>query len=43
MIVNPMGEVIADAADRECVIGAELDLGTMREYREQMPFLDDAR
>ena len=42
MIVNPMGEVIADAANRECVIGAELDLETMCRYREEMPFLDDA-
>ena len=42
MIVNPLGEVIVDAADRECVIGAELDLETMRQYREQMSFLDDA-
>ena len=42
MIVNPMGEVIDDAANRECVIGAELDLETMCRYREEMPFLDDA-
>lgn len=42
LIVNPMGEVIADAADRECVIGADLDLESVRQYREKMPFLDDA-
>jgi predicted amidohydrolase len=37
-----MGELIADAADRECVIGADLDLESVRQYREKMPFLDDA-
>ena len=42
MIVNPMGEVIADAADQECVISAEIDIESVVEYRMKMPFLDDA-
>lgn len=42
MIVNPMGEVIADAADRECVINAKVELEALIEYRARMPFLDDA-
>lgn len=43
IIVNPMGEIIADAGDRECVIGAELDLVSLAEYRQKLPFLADIR
>ena len=42
MIVNPMGEVIADAGEAECVIGADIDIPSLEEYRVRMPFLDDA-
>lgn len=42
MIVNPMGEVIADAGDAECIISAEIDIAAVEEYRMRMPFLEDA-
>jgi predicted amidohydrolase len=41
VIVSPLGEIIADAGDRECLIGAELDLDALQEYRGKLPFLDD--
>jgi predicted amidohydrolase len=43
LIVNPMGEIIADAGDREGVIGADIDLATLMEYRTKLPFLADIR
>lgn len=43
LIVNPMGEIVADAGDDECLIGAEIDLGSMEVYREEKPFLADIR
>jgi omega-amidase len=42
MIVNPMGEVIADAGTLECIIGAEIEISSVEEYRVRMPFLEDA-
>ncbi len=42
MIVNPMGEVIADAGDAQCIISAEVDISSVEEYRLRMPFLEDA-
>ena len=41
IIVSPLGEIIADAGDRECLIRAELDLVALRDYRSRLPFLDD--
>ncbi len=43
LIVNPMGEIVADAGDDECLIGAEIDLGSMETYRKDKPFLADIR
>ncbi|MBI3881792.1 MAG: carbon-nitrogen family hydrolase [Verrucomicrobia bacterium] len=43
LIVNHQGEIVADAGDRECVIGAELDLAGMEAYRRDKPFLADLR
>jgi predicted amidohydrolase len=43
LIVNHMGEIVADAGDRECVIGAEIDLAAMAAYRKDRPFLADMR
>lgn len=43
LIVSPMGEILADAGDRECVIGAELDLEKLAEYLQKLPFLADMR
>lgn len=41
VIVDPSGTIIADAGDRECVIGAELDLNALEDYRSKLPFLND--
>jgi omega-amidase len=42
-IVDPHGEILTDAAERECVIQAKLDLETLAEYRRAFPALDDMR
>ena len=42
-IIDPHGEVLADAGEGEGVIRAELDLATLRKYREGLPFLGDMR
>jgi predicted amidohydrolase len=41
IIVDPQGEIIADAAGREGHIHSLLDLAGLRKYREGLPFLDD--
>lgn len=43
LIIDPQGEIITDAGDREGVIRAELDLAILRKYREGLPFLADLR
>ena len=43
LIVNPMGEILADAGDAEGVIGAEIDLPALAAYRRDKPFLADMR
>jgi predicted amidohydrolase len=43
IIVDPHGEILADAGDRECCLGAELDLAALLEYRRELPFLADLR
>jgi len=43
LIVSPTGEILADAGDREGVIGAEVDLAALAEYRMKLPFLSDIR
>jgi omega-amidase len=43
MIVDPQGEILADAGDRETVIQATLDLKSLAEYRRAFPALDDMR
>ena len=42
-IINPRGEVQADAGNRECVITAQVDPESLGEYRKQFPALDDIR
>jgi predicted amidohydrolase len=42
-IISPRGQVIEDAGDRDTVIGAELDLDNLREYRAKFPALNDVR
>ena len=41
LIVDPRGEVIADGADREEVVQAEIDPADLREYRRRFPALRD--
>jgi deaminated glutathione amidase len=43
MIVDPWGVVLAQAADREAHILADLDLGRQREIRERLPALANRR
>jgi predicted amidohydrolase len=43
MIVDPWGVVLACAADSECAIVAELDLGRLREVRRSLPALEHRR
>ena len=42
-VIDPSGNVLADAGDKETVIRAELDLGNLREYRRKLPVLADMR
>lgn len=43
MIIDPHGDIIANADDRETSIQAKLDLDILRKYREGLPFLDDLK
>lgn len=42
-IVDPRGEVLADAGSEPCVIQAEVDLESQARYRREFPALDDMR
>jgi omega-amidase len=43
MIVDPHGEILADAGSSECVIQAKIDPQWLAEYRRTFPALDDMR
>ena len=43
LIIDPQGEILADAGDSEGCIRAQLDLAVLRQYRTGLPFLDDMR
>jgi predicted amidohydrolase len=43
IIVDPHGEILADAGDREGWIASRLDLGALEQYRNELPFLADIR
>lgn len=43
LVVDPHGEIVADAASAEGCIRADLDLGGLRQYRQGLPFLEDLR
>jgi predicted amidohydrolase len=43
MIIDPHGEVLADAGNAEGVIQAALDVSWLEEYRRAFPALDDIR
>ncbi len=43
IIVDPNGDILADAGSREGCISARLDLAGLRKYREGLPFLADMK
>lgn len=43
VVVNPAGEIVADALEAERVLSCDLDLPGLREYRQNLPFLRDIR
>jgi predicted amidohydrolase len=43
LIIDPHGEILADAGESEGVIGVRLDIAALRKYREGLPFLADMR
>jgi omega-amidase len=43
LIIDPQGEILADAGEVEGWIESRLDLAGLRGYREGLPFLDDLR
>jgi predicted amidohydrolase len=43
MIIDPKGEVLADASDQQCEVIAPLDMQAMDDWRRQIPCLNDRR
>jgi len=43
MIVDPKGELLAEAGEAECEIGAQLDMQLMADWRAQIPCFNDRR
>jgi predicted amidohydrolase len=43
LIVDPQGEILADAGEREGFIPAKLDLSNLKKYRDGLPILADMR
>jgi omega-amidase len=43
LIISPTGEILADAAREEALIGSDLDWAALRHYRERFPVLADRR
>jgi predicted amidohydrolase len=43
LIVNPNGEILADAGGAEAVVSAEVQVEEVRAYRAKLPFLQDMR
>jgi predicted amidohydrolase len=43
LIVDPLGHILADAGDTECVVGAEIDLEALAAWRANFPALKDMR
>jgi predicted amidohydrolase len=39
--VDPQGEIVADAGTQPGWVQARLDLASLRQYRQGLPFLDD--
>ncbi len=43
VIVDPLGDELANAGDAECILTAEVDPGRVQEIRTRFPFLADRR
>ena len=43
LMVDPHGQILADAGAMEGAIQAKMDLAALRKYREGLPFLNDMR
>jgi predicted amidohydrolase len=43
LVVDPLGEIVADAGENEGVVEATLDLENLAKYRTGLPFLDDLK
>jgi len=43
MVVDPWGNIIAQAGDRECVVMAEIDMNSVDQMRDQVPCLKNRR
>ena len=43
LIIDPKGNVLADAGDKECTIAAEIDARSVHEWRRDFPALKDMR
>jgi len=43
MIIDPFGEIVAEAAAEEAIIAADVDPGRVRAVRAEYPFLQDRR
>lgn len=39
LIVSPMGEIVADAGEHECVVVHEIDIAEVARFRKELPFL----
>ena len=42
MIIDPKGEIIISAGDKECSITADISMEELREFRKNFPVLEDA-
>jgi len=43
LVVDPLGEIVANAGENEGVVRAALDLENLAKYRTGLPFLDDLK
>jgi predicted amidohydrolase len=43
MVIDPMGEIIADAGERETILDLDLDLAAATQWRTEFPAQSDRR
>jgi predicted amidohydrolase len=43
VIIDPLGDVVADAGDAECIVTADVDPARVSALRTRFPFLADRR